>query len=233
MKILGIGAHPDDLEILAGGTLAKYAKTGNEVVMAHVLNGDKGSFNIPSKKLAAMRKKEARESAKIIGAKSMGLNIPDGELFSDLKTRKIMMDLIRSVRPDVIITHSPNDYYSDHNATSEIVCGASFLAAAPLFKTRNKANKLIPPIYFMDNVCGVSFLPTFYVDITDTFDEKKKMLDCHKSQLEWLEEHDSANMMETIEVVARFRGLDCKVKYAEGFREYEVWGRRSARRLLP
>jgi len=132
MKILGIGAHPDDLEILAGGTLAKYAKTGNEVVMAHVLNGDKGSFNIPSKKLAAMRKKEARESAKIIGAKSMGLNIPDGELFSDLKTRKIMMDLIRSVRPDVIITHSPNDYYSDHNATSEIVCGASFLAAAPL-----------------------------------------------------------------------------------------------------
>lgn len=85
----------------------------------------------------------------------------------------------------------------------------------------------------MDNVCGVNFLPTFYVDITATFETKKQMLSCHASQLKWLKEHDKMDMLETIEIVAGFRGLDCQAKYAEGFREYEVWGRRVAKRLLP
>ncbi len=233
MIILGIGAHPDDLEILAGGTLAKYDKLGHQVIMSHLLNGDKGHFHIPSKTLVRLRKREAKKAASLIGAKSIGLNIPDGELFSNLKTRKTAIDLIRSTHPDLIITHSPTDYFSDHTTTCQIVCGASFLAAAPLFKTKHKSHHLIPPIYFMDNVCGVNFLPTFYVDISETFKIKKRMLGCHQSQLKWLKEHDQIDMLETIETVAKFRGLDCKAKYAEGFREYEVWGRRVARRLLP
>lgn len=233
MIILGIGAHPDDLEILCGGTLAKYTKIGHKVIMAHLLNGDKGHFHIPSKTLAKIRRQEAKKAASIIGAKSIGLNIPDGELFSNLETRKATIDLIRSARPDLIITHSPTDYFSDHTAISEIVCGASYLAAAPLFETKYEAHDIVPPIYFMDNVCGVNFLPTFYVDITDTFEIKQEMLACHQSQLKWLKEHDKVDMLETIEIVARFRGLDCKAKYAEGFREYEAWGRRVAKRLLP
>ena len=233
MMVLGIGAHPDDLEIICGGTLAKYVKLGHRVVMAYLLNGDKGGYYVSSKKLAEIRRREAAQAASIIGAESIGLNIPDGQLFSDLKTRKLVMDLIRSVKPDLIITHAPNDYFSDHTTASEVVCGASFLAAAPLFRTKHPAHNLIPPIYFMDNVCGVNFLPTFYVDISDTFEIKKKMLSCHKSQLEWLKEHDKVDMLETIKTVAKFRGLDCKVKYAEGFREYEAWGRRTSRRFLP
>jgi len=233
MTILGIGAHPDDLEILAGGTLARYAREGHRVVMAHLLNGDKGHFRIPSGKLAVIRRREAVAAASVIGAGSLSLGIPDGELFSDLKTRKMVIDLIRSVRPDIILTHAPNDYYADHTTTSEIVCAASFLAAAPLFKTKHRAHSLIPPLYFMDTVSGVNFLPTFFVDITATFETKKKMLACHKSQLTWLKEHDNADILDTIEIVARFRGLDCKARYAEGFRELEVWGRREARRLLP
>lgn len=233
MIILGIGAHPDDLEILAGGTLAKYVNLGHKVILAHLLNGDKGHLHIPPETLVKIRKQEAKKSASIIGAKSIGLNIPDGELFSNLKMRKVVIDLIRFTHPDLIITHSPTDYFSDHTTTSEIVCGASYLAAAPLFKTKHKAHNLIPPIYFMDNVCGVNFLPTFYVDITSTFKIKKEMLICHQSQLKWLKEHDKVDMLEIIKTVAGFRGLDCKAKYAEGFKEYEVWGRRTAKRLLP
>ena len=233
MIILGVGAHPDDLEILCGGTLARYARDGHKVVMAHLLNGDKGHYRMPSRRLAVVRRQEALAAAAVIGAESLSLDIPDGELFSDLKTRKKMIDLIRGVRPGVIITHSPNDYYADHTTAAEIVCGASFLAAAPLFKTKRKAHDVIPPVYFMDNVCGVSFLPSVYVDISATFKTKRDMLACHRSQLQWLKEHDQAEMLDTIEVVARFRGLDCKVRYAEGFREYEVWGRRTTRRLLP
>jgi len=201
--------------------------------MVHLLNGDKGHYRIPSKKLAVIRRREAVAAAGVIGAESLTLGIPDGELFSDLKTRKKLIDMIRGVRPDVVITHAPNDYYSDHITASEIVCGASFLAAAPLFKTKKKAHGVIPPVYFMDTVCGVNFRPGVYVDISDTFAVKKKMLACHRSQLAWLKEHDSADILDTVEIVARFRGLDCKVRYAEGFREYEVWGRRTTKRLLP
>ena len=78
ITILGIGAHPDDLEILCGGTLAKYAGLGCKVVMAHLLNGDKGHFHIPPETLARMRKAEAEKAASVIGAESMGLDIPVG-----------------------------------------------------------------------------------------------------------------------------------------------------------
>lgn len=68
LRVLAVGAHPDDLEILCGGTLAKYAKLGHKVIMAHLLNGNKGHYEMDSKKLARVRKEEAENAAQIIGA---------------------------------------------------------------------------------------------------------------------------------------------------------------------
>ena len=117
LRVLAVGAHPDDLEILCGGTLARYARQGHTVVMAHLLNGDKGHYKMAPAKLARIRKREAAEAGLVIGAEVVGLDLPDAQLFPDLKTRKLVVDLVRESRPDVIITHAPGDYISDHAAS--------------------------------------------------------------------------------------------------------------------
>lgn len=233
LTVLAVGAHPDDLELLCAGTLARYAGQGHRVAMAILLNGDKGHYKIGSRRLAAIRKREAEQSGRIIGAEVIMLGIPDGQLFSDLATRRILIDLVRKVRPDVLITHAPNDYMSDHNTGSQAVCDASFYAGSPLFKTRVRRPAPITPIYFMDTLAGVGFQPAEYVDITSSMETKLKMLRCHQSQLAWIKEHDNADILQIAETVARFRGLQCGVRYAEGFRHHEAWGRLPTWRWLP
>lgn len=122
---------------------------------------------------------------------------------------------------------------SDHIITAQLVCDASFLATAPLFNTNQEAHDKITPIFFMDTVAGVNFLPSEYVDISDTFKKKKEMIKQHRSQLDWLKRHDNIDMLKFVETVNCFRGLQCGVKYAEGFSQYEVWGRKVPMRLLP
>ncbi|HRU32240.1 MAG TPA: PIG-L family deacetylase, partial [bacterium] len=79
MRILAVGAHPDDLELLCAGTLAKYSKEGHTVVMAHMCNGNKGHFTIPPEELASIRAEEAKKSAEIIGAEIIQGEYPDLE----------------------------------------------------------------------------------------------------------------------------------------------------------
>ena len=233
LRILAVGAHPDDLEILCGGTLAKYAKLGHTVIMSHLLNGDKGHYQIPPKKIAQIRALEAVEASKVIGAEMIGLGIPDAELFSDLPTRTKVIDLIRQTRPDLIITHAPQDYMSDHVTTSQVVCDASFYTASVLLKTEHEVCEKIVPVFFMDTLAGVNFLPSEYVDITEIFAHKKTMIEKHQSQLKWLKDHDNIDILGFVEKIAAFRGLQCGVQYAEAFRQYEVWPRKVPHRLLP
>ena len=233
LQVMAVGAHPDDLELLCGGTLARYADLGHEVVMVHLLTGDKGHYQMTSEQLVKVREKEARAAGAVIGAEVLSGHIPDGELFSDLQTRMLVIDLVRQVRPDLIITHAPNDYMSDHVATSQLVCDASFLAATPLLRTEHEASDRIAPVFFMDTLAGADFLPTEYVDISEHFEKKRKMLSCHESQVTFLKEHDRIDFLEFMEITNRSRGLQCGARYAEGFRQHEVWGRKVARRLLP
>ena len=233
MRILAVGAHPDDLEILCGGTLARYTQQGHAVIMAHLLNGDKGHYRMDSQELAQIRNQESLAAARIIGAEALTLDIPDGQIFSDLPTREKVIDLVRQTRPDVIITHPLNDYMADHTTTGQLVQDAGFYAASPLFQTRHDAHDQIPPVFFMDTVMGLQFQPTEYVDITETFPQKIAMLRQHASQLQWLLEHDNVDILQVVEKVAAFRGLQCGVEYAEAFCQYDVWPRKTPRRLLP
>ena len=236
MKIMAIGAHPDDLEILCGGTLAKYAKEGNEITMCSIAKGDKGDVKMAPEEIASIRAKEAQTVAEIIGAKSIILGIKDSEIFVCKELRELLVESIRQEKPDVIITHSQTDYLADHVNTSKLVEEASFWAAASPFKTKEeKAEpaKVIPPIFYTDTICGINFQPTEYVDITDTFEIKKAMISKHKSQVKHMRECFKLDIMYSAEIVARFRGMQYGVEFAEGFRKYEVWPRLTTKRLLP
>lgn len=234
MRVLAVGAHPDDLEILCGGTLARYVAEGHEVVMCHATRGDRGSFVHTSEEIAAIRGAEARRAAEICGAEYTTLGFRDGEAnAADRDHQVAVIDLVREARPDLIITHSPGDYMGDHNEVSKLVFECSFYATLPLYETGRPHHSAVTPIYYMETVMGVGFLPVEYVDVTTTIDTKVAMLEAHESQLTWLRDHDGVDIVEQMRTTTRFRGQQCGVTYAEGFVPCQVWLRGTTRRLLP
>lgn len=238
MRVLTIGAHPDDLEQLCGGTIACYVRGGHDVVMCHVTSGDKGSFAHDAHEIARIRDSEARRAASIVRASYRAFGLGDGEVSAaDPRQREMMVELIRDVVPDMIITHYPRDYMCDHNETSKLVFDASFLASVPLYgstvPTPPDRIAKVTPLFYMETVGGAGFTPTEYVDISEVIDTKSEMLASHQSQHTWLEEHDGVDIVDQMRTMARYRGYQCGVRYAEGFVQALEWLRPVTRRLLP
>ncbi|MBP1992338.1 PIG-L deacetylase family protein [Paenibacillus eucommiae] len=234
MNVLAIGCHPDDLEIGCGGTLAKLSQLGHNVTMCNVANGNKGHVIIQPEELKQIRAEEAQASGRLIGAKVVNLDVPDLYVRADNEDLlKAMITLIRETKPDFIITHNPDDYMSDHEEVSKLVFDASFSSSVPHMIPDVPAYAKIAPIYYMDTLAGVNFLPTEYVDITDTLDIKLEMLNAHQSQIAWLKEHDDIDFLEFVKSCSRFRGLQSGVKYAEGFRMCQSLHRMTTKRYLP
>ena len=85
----------------------------------------------------------------------------------------------------------------------------------------------------MDTLAGVNFVPTEFVDISDVIDLKIRMLNCHESQLVWMREHDGIDFADMVKTCSKYRGYQCGVAFAEGFRPYNVYPRYSTKHLLP
>jgi LmbE family N-acetylglucosaminyl deacetylase len=233
MRVLAVGAHPDDLEILCAGTLAKYARRGDHVSMAVGTNGEVGSPTLPKKEIAEIRCQEAAAAAKVIGADFYWMNYPDEFLFSTEETRLAFINLVRRARSDVVITHAPMDYHPDHRTTGGILWDIRVMTTVPNIKTEHPPCQQIPEIFYMDTVAGIDFAPQHYVDISETFALKREMLACHKSQSIWLEDQYKISYLDVIEVTARYRGFQCGVKYAEGLQSSPTWPKWTKPSLLP
>jgi LmbE family N-acetylglucosaminyl deacetylase len=233
-RVLAVGAHPDDVEILCAGTLARYVENGVHVTIATVTDGGKGSYDRPPEEVAEIRRLECIASAAVIGAEWMGLGRVDGELVWNQELHVKMIQMMQKVDADLIITHAPEDYASDHTETAKAVVNASFYAVCPQFCASNtRPTRGVAAIYFMDTVCGVGFQPQEYVDISTTLETKLEMYAKHESQHTYLSEREHVDFFEIMRTSARYRGIQCGVKYAEAFRRYEAWPRLSCRRLLP
>lgn len=234
MRILAIGCHPDDIEVSCAGTLAKYKKEGHEVIICHVANGNMGHSVIMPKELREIRKMEAKKAGGLIGAEVITCDIDDVVIFSGQKEqRDRVVDAIRYSQPDVIITHSPNDYMRDHVEVSKLVVDAAFTASIPHYETVEKSISKLTPIFYMDHLAGIDFNPTEYVDITDTIEIKLKMLEMHASQMIWMRDHDNIDFAEFVTSCARFRGIQSGVKYAESFTQCLAWPKLTTKRMLP
>ena len=235
MKILAVGCHPDDLEIACYGTLAKYVKQGHDVAVCHIANGNLGHVVIMPEELGKVRFKEAEEASKIIGASHYSIDI--GDLYVTAENDDLISKLaavVRDVQPDVVITHNEQDYMNDHMQTYYATFRATFGASCPHYDLNaNPASAPLAPMYLMDTVSGAGFLPTEYVDISDVMETKLEALSCHKSQLEWMSEHDGIDFLDFVRTCSKVRGYQCGVKYAEGFRLCRNYLRMVPRRLLP
>lgn len=144
MRILAIGAHPDDLEILCGGTLAKCAKRGDQVFMAVATNGDVGSAIHSRERIAEIRHREALASAAVIGAEFIWLGFRDEFLFDNQESRLKFIEAYRQAQPDVVLAHSQNDYHPDHVMAGSLAWTTRMMSTVKLIETDSPPCPTIP-----------------------------------------------------------------------------------------
>ena len=189
MNIVCIGAHPDDAEFHAGGTLTKWAALGHRVTAVSLTNGDAGHHEMPRAQLARRRAKEAARSSEIGGFEHLILEHPDGALMPDLELREQVIRIIRKRGGDIVLTHRPWDYHPDHRATGAVVQDAAFMVTVPHCCPETPALPRNPVfLYLMDRFTRpVPFRTDIAVAVTDVMDRKWAMLDAMESQFyEWL-----------------------------------------------
>jgi LmbE family N-acetylglucosaminyl deacetylase len=189
LRVLLIGAHPDDADIKAGGSTAKWCALGHEVRLVSLTDGRAGHHSMAGPGLAKRRLAEAQASAATIGASYEVLDCPDGELDDRLEYRHRVIRLIRTFQPDLVITHRSTDYHPDHRFAGLLVQDAAYLLTVPAICPDVPHLAKSPVImYFSDafrKPCR--FEPHVVVDIGPEFDKLVAMLHCHQSQFyEWL-----------------------------------------------
>ncbi|NMB54392.1 MAG: PIG-L family deacetylase [Leptolinea sp.] len=194
-KILVVLAHPDDPEFFCGATLAGWSKDGHEIYYCLITSGNKGSDDpsITPNELAILRAEEQKQAAAVIGVNRIeNLGYDDGTLQADLKVRKDVVRVIRQVKPDILVSCDPTNYFPnegyinhpDHRAAGQIALDAVFPASGNrmFFPELLTEEKLEP--HSVDEVwLSLTSQPNITLDITDTFEIKLNALKKHRSQI--------------------------------------------------
>ena len=263
LNIIAFGAHPDDCDIRAGGTAAKWAAMGHKVRFVAVTNGDAGHQSEGGGALAARRRAEAIEAGKRIGVEYVVLDNHDGELLPELKVREQIIRQIRLWKADLVLAPRPNDYHPDHRYTGVLLQDAAFMVTVPNVAPDTPSLRKNPVfMYFQDGFQKPApFEPHVAVSIDDTFAKKIDGLDAHVSQFyewlpwldgrldevpkdkaarkEWLAKQRAGNINPAVRAsLVKYYGADAgaKVKYAEAFEICEYGSRPTEadiKRLFP
>lgn len=189
LRVLMVGAHPDDCEIDSGGLATKYRQRGDIVKYVSATSGNAGHHEMGGRPLALRRLEETRRVAELADIDYEVLDIDDGHLQADLATRKRFIRLIREFRPDLLFTHRINDYHPDHRHTGMLVQDASYLIRVPNICPLTPHLTHSPVILYMQDGFQKPnpFTPDVVVAIDDVMEAKTRMLHCHTSQMyEWL-----------------------------------------------
>jgi LmbE family N-acetylglucosaminyl deacetylase len=203
MKVLAFGAHPDDMEIGMGGTIAKHARAGDEVLMVVA--------TIPSQR--ERRREEAQHGAEILGAQLHLLNIPAEELEYNRKIIRQIDRVLEDFAPDLIYTHWDQDSHQDHNTVSRAVISAA---------RKNRSSLLMYEQTIPGGIVPGGFKAQSFVDIADFIEVKIASILAHKSQHEV---NGGDLWLQGVKGRAMYRGYQINVPYAEAFeviKEIEV-----------
>lgn len=189
LRIIMIGAHPDDCDLKSGGTGILFSKMGHAVKFVSVTNGDAGHQSEGGGMLAKRRLAEAKEAGKRFGVEYDVLDNHDGELLPSLNVRLQIIRKIREWEADVVIAPRPNDYHPDHRYTGVLVQDAAYMVGVPNVAPDVPPLKKNPVfLYFQDGFQRPNpFRPDVAIDISGVYDQKIHALDAHVSQFyEWL-----------------------------------------------
>ncbi|MCZ2077855.1 MAG: PIG-L family deacetylase [Bryobacterales bacterium] len=189
IRVIAIGAHPDDCDLGAGGLAAKFAEMGHAFKFLSVTNGDAGHQEMGGGALAKRRRAEAAEAGRRLGIEYELLDNHDGELLPALDVRLDIIRRIRSWNADVVIAPRPNDYHPDHRYTGVLVQDAAYMVVVPNVAPDTPPLRKNPVfLYFQDHFQKPApFRPDIAVAIDDVYAKKVDALDAHVSQFyEWL-----------------------------------------------
>lgn len=189
LRLLILGAHPDDAEYHAGGLASLYRAAGHEVKMVSATDGRSGHQSDWGETLALRRRDEARTSAMVIGAQSEVWENPDGRLQPTIELRERIIREIRGYRPDLVLTHRANDYHPDHRALGMAVQDASYLVTVPAICSDAPIMPRDPVVGYLPDLFTrpAAFRPDVAFDIAPEMETIVRMLACHESQVfEWL-----------------------------------------------
>ena len=190
LRVMVIGAHPDDPDVNMAGTIAKFASEGARVWMVSVSNGDKGHRTLPPDELAKRRYAETQASARVLGAeKYLVLDGHDCELEVTMEWKRKLTKLIREFAPHLIFTHRTCDYHADHRAVAQLVMDVAYFLGVPYWCPESPVPDVMPAVFFMRDKFTMPRMlrPDVVVDVTDVQDIAADALCCHASQFfEWL-----------------------------------------------
>jgi LmbE family N-acetylglucosaminyl deacetylase len=202
LKIIVVGAHPDDPESICGGTMALFANAGHEVVSAYLTLGEAGIDGKSHEEAAKIRTAELREACQILKARPEFLGQIDGSTEINAAQYAKMQDFLKKENPDLVFTHWPIDTHRDHRVCSSLVLDA-------WYHLQRKFD-----LYYAEAMTGAqsqNFNPTDYVDITTVVEQKHNACFVHRSQKMEEEYPLYHGQMEL------FRGMEYNCKYAEAF----------------
>ena len=202
LKIVCVGAHPDDPESGCGGTLAMYASQGHQVTVVYLTRGERGIQGKSDAEAAAIRTAEAESACRILGARPVFAGQIDGSTELTRASTATMAQLLQREAPDLVLAHWPIDTHADHEVASLLAIRA-YVAESRRF-----------PLYFFEVNSGsqtMGFAPTQYVDISQVREKKKAALFAHKSQ------NGEEIYRQHHEVMENFRGREIRAAAAEAF----------------
>jgi len=221
-------AHPDDAEILCGGTLVRLADAGWEIHIATATPGDKGTVSLTADEISCIRREEARAAARAIGAAYHCLEERDVNVVFDRQANQKTIDLFRQIAPTLVFTHPRLDYMLDHEQVHLLARSACFSYAIPNASTLPiVAGSCVPWLYYCDPIegrdpyTGADARVSTLIDITEQMPRKVEMLACHASQRDWLRSHHG--MDEYIDAMQRHsasRGSQAGTRFAEAFSQH-------------
>ncbi len=189
LNLIAFGAHPDDCDIRAGGSAAKWAAAGHHVRFVSVTSGDAGHQSQGGGALAARRRAEAQEAGRRIGVDYITLDNHDGVLVPSLEVRQQIIRLIRGWKADLVLAPRSNDYHPDHRYTGVLLSDAAFMVTVPNICPDTPALRRNPVfMLFEDNFQKPNpFTPDVVVNIDDVANKKMDAIAAHESQVyEWL-----------------------------------------------
>jgi len=227
-RVLAVMAHPDDAELLCAGTLARAKADGAAIAICVMCRGDKGvgsASTASSENLGKLRHDEAAAAANVIGATLFWFGAGDGELFDTLESRRNLTEIYRKFRPTLVIAHAAEDYHPDHRAASTIAEAATWFAASRGQVTESPSLASPPRLWFADTLNMQAAVPDFFINVGDQLEIKRRMLACHRTQLERSSDGDFAPLADLMLRQAAARGAQAACSAAEAFRWHDAFKR--------
>lgn len=226
---IAIAAHPDDIEFVMAGTLLQLKARGWKIHYCNLSSGNCGSIRYDAVTTRRKRLAEAKRAAKLLGAQFHPPVADDLEIFYEVKLLRRVAALIREVKPDIVLTHSPQDYMEDHMNTSRLAVTAAFSRGMPNFvtKPRRKAIQGDVTVYHamphgLRDGLRQRIRPDAFVNTTSVHETKLAALAEHRSQQDWLDVSQGMNSyLRTMDDTSRHVGrMSRRFTHAEGWRRH-------------